>query len=741
MKKIIIIFICLALFSCNENQVNNAQLPIEETPINNVDNSANEEDNTEQLPQEEVEDHSGWSLDASISPIKLAYELPNYIPANESYDFDIDQIENLDQFNGFTKGQLQMLEENGFVVIQSLMPPMKMHHTYEYSNYLGDQMFITSDIMMYLYHLLYSGSMKEFELTKYSVDLKTILASLVDQVEKAYLDYPSENMESIYAYLGVANTLMNNDASYPDSVEGLINEELLKIESAAGYEYSKIFDTKLDYSQYIVRGHYTQSDQLSSYFRSMMWLSQWGFQMTSIEDDIEVIDFDNVEKSMLLTYFTLLDSEVFQKYIDIYELTSLYSGASDDLNVIDLKDMMLSVFDEVTLDKIIDESYQVEIAMAIEQLREPSINLKVAYLKVGKQFRLMGQRYTLDADVMQELVEPFLRPLPTALDYLTVQGHEKAEEILYKHYPTNQQWPEFDEKLLEMKTYVSDLDDAFYRGNLYSGWLWGIDAAAQSFNGVEGMPSYMQSDAWDLKNLNSALGSFVELKHDNILYAKQSAAEMGGFFPEDFKHYIEPNVELYSRLLWLAENMKANLQGKVEEESFETIDEVIEIYRLAVELSIKELENTPLTRDEMQDIAVIGGLCDYLDWHYLGLMRQADLTATGSDTSALIVDIATAGHNYNEIANGMPMDIYVITPINDKLFLTSGTVYSYYEFWSEKRITDEEWQGMIGIGINDYGYNTFKDSDWNYLDTMPWMTFVSPEKATIEYQAKEADYD
>ena len=43
----------------------------------------------------------------------------------------------------------------------------------------------------------------------------------------------------------------------------------------------------------------------------------------------------------------------------------------------------------------------------------------------------------------------------------------------------------------------------------------------------------MQSDAWLDKQLNTSLGSWTELKHDTILYAKQAYAEMGagGHFP------------------------------------------------------------------------------------------------------------------------------------------------------------------------------------------------------------------
>lgn len=43
------------------------------------------------------------------------------------------------------------------------------------------------------------------------------------------------------------------------------------------------------------------------------------------------------------------------------------------------------------------------------------------------------------------------------------------------------------------------------------------------------------------------LGSWSELKHDTILYAKQGMAEMGGGPPELLKGYVEPEPVSSSR--------------------------------------------------------------------------------------------------------------------------------------------------------------------------------------------------
>jgi len=76
-------------------------------------------------------------------------------------------------------------------------------------------------------------------------------------------------------------------------------------------------------------------------------------------------------------------------------------------------------------------------------------------------------------------------------------------------------------------------------------------------------PAFMQTQAWTRKELHTALGSWTELKHDTILYAKQVIAEMGGGGPEvEPPHsFVEPNPEAYARLLALASMTRDGLSG------------------------------------------------------------------------------------------------------------------------------------------------------------------------------------
>lgn len=65
------------------------------------------------------------------------------------------------------------------------------------------------------------------------------------------------------------------------------------------------------------------------------------------------------------------------------------------------------------------------------------------------------------------------------------------------------------------------------------------------------------------KSLSTALGSWAQLRHDTILYGKQSGAECGGGEePPQVKGYVEPNIPVYEKLLWLTRYSRANLRER-----------------------------------------------------------------------------------------------------------------------------------------------------------------------------------
>jgi hypothetical protein len=139
------------------------------------------------------------------------------------------------------------------------------------------------------------------------------------------------------------------------------------------------------------------------------------------------------------------------------------------------------------------------------------------------------------------------------------------------------------------------------------------------------------------------------------------------------------------------------------------------------EVSKKELMNKTLSYEEYERIRRFGSEIEELsislveldknlptyDWvtgekieqPYIYLRGWFEVTGPDRDI-ACIADVHTSGDSCLEEAVGHINVIYVIVPIENKLYLTRGGVFSYYEFQYpvEHRLTDEAWQEMLKRG-------------------------------------------
>ncbi len=72
----------------------------------------------------------------------------------------------------------------------------------------------------------------------------------------------------------------------------------------------------------------------------------------------------------------------------------------------------------------------------------------------------------------------------------------------------------------------------------------------------------MQGTAWHDKQLQSSLSSWAQLRHDTILYAKASGAEMGGDMPPEVQGWVEPVPEVWGRLAYLSRLSRSGLEQR-----------------------------------------------------------------------------------------------------------------------------------------------------------------------------------
>lgn len=645
-------------------------------------------------------------------------------PSIETYQVakDLSNITNKDQFE-FSEEARNLLSNNGFVVVPS--PWREFFSIYEVNRYNNIPNFITTDAMMHNYHLYFSHLLRTLEKNTLRSELVNLTESMLEKSQNQYEELKRTDWENAakrnVAFFFVAAKLLDPNIKIPSYVSREVELELEQItahEDSFFPSYvmnigsSDSSSTQIlneDYTQYIPRGHYTKSDDLETYFQAMMWYGRMTFR-ASIEDET---------KSAALITLLLSSQEDFDRWNRIYEPTNFFVGKSDDLGIIQYHRLLKNIYKEIpSLDQLTNKPEEWDdFITAVKDLKPPALNSMPIYdanIQPNREqdikgFRFMGQRFTPDASIFQRLIYREVlendvgerRMLPNGLDIPAAIGSETAYSILkdigetdYKKYPEN---------MKNLQNDIASLDKGIWTQNLYWTWLYTLQPLTEPKG--EGYPSFMQNQAWDGKQLETYLGSWSELKHDTILYAKQVYAEMGGGIEnEDFRGYVEPNPVVYGRLAALTrmtyEGLDSrNLLSEGPRKSLELMEELS--LKLKV-ISEKELAQEPLTGDEYELIESFGGQLEHL---WLEAMKDEGVdhpSAVYENPAALIADVATdPSGEVLEVGTGFVNSIYAVVPIDGTLRIAKGAVYSYYEFpWpANDRLTDSKWKEMLENGI------------------------------------------
>jgi hypothetical protein len=341
----------------------------------------------------------------------------------------------------------------------------------------------------------------------------------------------------------------------------------------------------------------------------------------------------------------------------------------------------------------------------------------------------MGQRETFDAAAFQQLVESSVKDrwLPSAMDIPAVLGSEEAENILREEGAFD--CTNYAENLSRLQENVVDTDSDVWKSTLYSSWINTLRPLTEEKG--EGYPYFMQNTAWTRKQLNTFLGSYTELKHDTILYAKQVYAEMGGgdeIEEIDFRGYVEPEPEVYARVAELSAMTRDGLQGygMIADEDAEMLTLLQQLAEQLLTISNKELSNESLTDEEHELIKTYGGQLEHF-WQE-AMKDEANengYVAVDEHPSALVADIATDPNGTClEVGTGGVDTIYVVVNVEGSLRIATGTVYSYYEFEQPltERLTDQEWRIMLGIDLaTDENGNFIYNSEREDVEQPSWV--------------------
>jgi len=675
----------------------------------------------------------------------------NYLPVKGEERLNFDNIINRFQYGDFSEDEKEKLSRNGFLFTPSKY--RQLFHIYEENDYAGVGSFITVDTIIHLYHMFFDFSLRVLEEHALLPRLQKVSDELLWAMKRAYMEAPSEEVrEAAWRNLGVfavASALTASDKSgelaveemdwLDGSLKEIIREEIDLCRTHTSVMPSKImsfgekeYGYPFDYTQFTPRGHYTRSKGLTRFFMGMMWYGQFAFHPGS---DRELLQTVLITRAL---YERNRNGDSLSALWDeLYRPTVLFSGLSDDIGPREMKAAMDKACGDCAIADFTRKDVLDSLRAELREIASGRSRIGSPFFKTGGQdkyeIRFMGQRFVPDSDILQRLTTTPNRPMPMGLDVMAVLGSQVAKDLmLTKYADTWEEWTEYPQKLDELIKEYKRTKPAEWEQNFYWHWLWNLKALLE-IKETGRTPFFMRTSAYQYRSLYSTLASWAQLRHDTILYAKQSvAAECGGgseeiqrWIPEPPKGYVEPNLEFYRRMKKLV-SMTAEQTGRLNiplprvcrpgwdggeictqsegdlPHLWKQFEELVSILEA---LSVKELLGEPLTLAEHEQIRTFGSLLDHLTLALIraqtGLPTYVGWESVGGPDNeiATIADVHTViGTNrVLEEGVGYASTVYAVVELEGRLKLLRGAALSYYEFVQplENRFSDERWQEML----------------------------------------------
>ena len=644
----------------------------------------------------------------------------------------------------FSPEAQEQLGKNGFVIVPGTQADIADIYASARSN--GEPVFVTTDAVLHTGHIFFDYLLRLLEIDQLYAKAEALTDAMLTLSLAQYASIRDPDLKEAarlnIGFFAVAKAQFTPGYLPGFGLDDLVKKELKLIEGHQGLatrpllpyvehptlpEKAYAFE---DYSQYVPRGHYTRNEQFKKYFKVLMWYGRLHFDLVGVVNGVPNKDGRKMTLQALLIADALAgDAKALRLWRQIYEPTVYFVGKADDLDVDDYMGLARRVFIDSGPERFANPDKLAEFMTRMGKLRTPKI-LSGAGRGAGSNpgFRFMGQRFIPDSHMFQELVygasgldghittfqfsgsgKPFtmevlpvvgsVRAFPTGLDVMAVLGSKRAAELIKLRGDAS--YKDYNEQAAALeKIYGATTPDEWHQ-NLYWRWFHALLPLLDG-PGAKAPQAFQASPAWTDKNLQTALGSWAELRHDTILYAKQSytglTKSMVPMKPSLPYGYVEPAPEVYGRLAEMFGDLRTKLEGLgiASDGIPQKLTQFEEMLSRLKGMSELELTGKTLTDEDYEFLS-------FIDHWFKGLMYfppqlMARITSDTDSRMDIIADVHTEPNTGKvlEVAIGSPADLYVLVRDERGYRVCRGGAFTYYEFKQpmSNRLTDEQWQKM-----------------------------------------------
>lgn len=520
--------------------------------------------------------------------------------------------------------ELAALGQNGFVISERQRFPT---FTYGYESIYAQDLplFVSADSILYAVHRSYDRILMAIELAALIPELQTLLEDMrASLAAGGASSLGAQARADADVFLAVALRLLTNGADAPVAggsaaeIDALVAGAM----AASGEKGIELFGTArtVDFSQFKPRGHYTDAPELEQYFRSMMWLGRIDFRMLEAQPDHSLV-FRRRQLEGALALRELMNDASIGRWERIDGTIQAFVGEADYMTMPELRSLLgdLGAADAAALSGISDGAIAQAILDGGYGTQRISSHIMINGLGEGtmplsSSFALFGQRYVVDSHVFSNVVYDrvqggsVMRMMPNPLDAaFAAMGNNQAGLLLGQELSDYKYAPDLHMMRVLVEAHPAD----YWNANLYNLWLSSLRTLSPGQEIADwqaaGLPAIAATEPWGRRLLSAQLASWAELRHDTILYAKQSYT--GGATCEFPDAYVEPYPAFFHALTTMAEHGKVMVEGlglsgndwlvQQIQGYFGRLSEITE--RLAA-MAEHERTGTPFTQEQMDFI-------------------------------------------------------------------------------------------------------------------------------------------
>ena len=438
--------------------------------------------------------------------------------------------------------------------------------------------------------------------------------------------------------------------------------EAARVAKGSEQERSTVLDSTFDFAELMPRGHYTNSAELSQYFRAVHYLTQIGAKLDPAP--LAVLPA-SVQRSAV----QWIDG--YRPFVAAPRSQLVWTGANSP---------------------------------AVAPYAKHPVDRKSVFpLSWGLDNEILTSTVYHDKWAPDEQIyrpppgPPYVRRLhPSGIDIASVYGNPLARSLLADDFAT---YPRLGPVLDGIRARRPAVTQS---STIYDRWLDALGSEWADTTHFPGAPA--NSRIWNVKRLQTGLASWATLREATVLVNERAdAAEAGegGFeelIAEEPRGYVEPAPQTFNAIAALYESLARTVGASADFEP-QVRDAVVthlgasasETRRFAA-MAERELRGQTLSDSDYAAIQAVAGSAEHQFLIYKSLGTKDEGLPT-PDPIAKIADVAgDPALGLLEVAVGNPLEWRQIVPYFGRREIVVGGTYSYYEFVSPTLFDNEMWR-------------------------------------------------